>query len=181
MTTHAYTYLTKSLLPAYHLDDGFLRTLSEVGAYIWGSAVIRAMMDGATWEPNDIDILVKSEEEAAAAAAALNTCGYDRILEIEPNEENRVFIDTRCDMWYFQQWIDVAHGKARRVVKIWIGDIEGAFAAADLSCCRVGITVRDNGMLKFHGRLGAFRVLIGDPDDCDPYSRITKYKQRFDI
>lgn len=179
-------------LSAYNLNAAFLKTLSETGSYLWGSTIIRAMLVSATWEPNDIDILVNNED-ASAVEAALGDCGYTDKLSVSPyhpiitgdieREPSKLFAAAVPKIWYFQQWIDLpGTGRARRVVKLWIGDAMPAFNAVDISCCRVAATVGANGTLKFHGRVdGTFRVLYGDPDDGDIYNRITKYKRRLGI
>ena len=138
---------------------------------------------------NDIDILVPDEQAAAAVEKAL---GYGEKIVMGPSDEclgdqevSERFAAAVPILWYFQQWRDVPtiipdySIRARRVVKVWIGDFDAVMAAVDLSCCRVAATVEADGCLKFHGRLdGTFRVLDGDPNDGDIYSRVTKYKRR---
>jgi hypothetical protein len=197
LTQMASSYITKTLMPAYELGSELLAALQQYGGRFWGSAVVRAM-HGSDWEPNDIDILVADEEAAAAVEKALELNGYKNKLVISPyhpiitgdieREPSKKFGTAVPKVWYFQQWIDYLppgsfiQFRARRVVKVWIGDFDAAMAAADLSCCRVAATVEANGSLKFHGRPDAtFRVLYGDPDDGDIYSRVTKYKRRLGI
>ena len=183
-------YFIKTLMPAYGLGPELLGAMHLCGGRFWGSAVVRA--SSANWEPNDIDILVADEEAAAAVEKAL---GYGEKIVMGPSDEclgghevSERFAAAVPTLWYFQQWRDVPNEipdysiRARRVVKVWIGDFDAAMAAADLSCCRVAATVEAGNALKFHGRTdGTFRVLDGDDDDCDPYSRVTKYKRRLDI
>jgi hypothetical protein len=188
-------YFIKTLMPAYGLGPELLGALHECNGRFWGSAVVRAMHgEGAVapWEPNDIDILVADKDAAAAVEKSL---GYGNKIIVGPSDEllgdhevSERFAAAVPIVWYFQQWRDVPTNipdysiRARRVVKVWIGDFDKAMAAADLSCCRVAATVEADGRLKFHGRTdGTFRVLDGDPDDGDIYSRITKYKRRLGI
>lgn len=180
-------YFIKTLMPAYGLGPELLEVMHLYDGRFWGSAVVRAMSDG-DWEPNDIDILVADEKAAAAVEKAL---GYGDKIVMEPSDESIItkrFAATVPTMWYFQQWLNVpseipgSNIRARRVIKVWIGDFDAAMAAADLSCCRVAATVEAGNALKFHGRMdGTFRVIYGDPDDGDIYSRITKYKRRLGI
>lgn len=177
-------------MPTYGLGPKLLEAMHLCGGRFWGSAVVRAY--SADWNVNDIDILVADEEAASTVEKVLN---YGEKIIIEPSDEclggydvSERFAAAVPIIWYFQQWFNVpseipgANIRVRRVVKVWIGDFDAAMAAADLSCCRVAATVEANGLLKFHGRPNApFKVLKGDIYDCDPYSRVTKYKRRLEI
>lgn len=173
-------------MPAYGLSPEFLRAMHLCGGRFWGSAVVRAY--SANWDVNDIDILVADEKAAATVEKALN---YGEKIVMGPSDEcfvSKRFAAAVPIIWYFQQWLNVpseipgANMRARRVVKVWIGDFNEAMAAADLSCCRVAATIGADGAIKFHGRYdGTFRILYGNPDDGDIYSRVTKYKRRLNI
>jgi hypothetical protein len=181
----ASSYITKTLMPAYGLGSELLEALRKCKGRFWGSAVVRA--SNAEWTPNDIDILVADEEAASTVEKAL---GYGEKIVMGPSDGQEVserFAAAVPVIWYFQQWRSVpteipgSNMRARRVVKVWIGDFDAVMAAVDLSCCRVAATVEAGGALKFHGRPDTFKVLVGDTDDCDPYSRVTKYKRRLGI
>ena len=183
------SYFTETLIPAYGLGPELLGALHLCEGRFWGSAVVRAMMKDADWEPNDIDILVADEEAASTVEKALI---YGDKIVMGPSDEclgSERFAAAIPKLWYFQKWLDAPGSlvpglniRARRVIKVWIGDFDAAMAAVDLSCCRCAATVEAGNALKFHGRPdGTFRVLDGDPDDGDIYSRVTKYKRRLGI
>lgn len=188
----ASSYITKTLMPAYGLGSELLEALHKCKGRFWGSAVVRALMKDAEWTPNNIDILVANEEDAVAVEKAL---GYGEKIVIEPfnecidgQEVTKWLAAAVPTLLYFQQWRDEPTTipdyiiRARRVVKVWIGDFDAVMAAVDMSCCRVAATVRADGTLKFHGRPdGTFKVLDSYPDDDDIYSRVTKYKRRLGI
>lgn len=181
------SYITEKLMPAYGLKADMIEAMKACGGYVWGSAAVRALNGGA-WEPNDIDIIVADEVGAAAVEAALQACGYGPRAEVtvqDPNEfgfESEVdedFVATIRGLWKYQRWMDCKGSvmlpmvRVRRCVKIWIGDVAAALAATDLSCCRVAM----DGAGKFHGR----PVAKAPVEDCDPYSRATKYRQRLAV
>lgn len=184
-------YFIKTLLPAYGIGEKLLEALHLCGGRFYGSAVVRAMIKDANWEPNDIDILVPDDESAAVVEKALS---YGEKIVMGPSDDclgdhevSERFAAAAPKLWYFQQWRDVTGiigciMRSRRVVKVWIGDFESIMAAVDLSCCRVAATVEADRRLKFHGRPGGtFKVLDGKPNDGDIYSRVSKYKRRLDI
>jgi hypothetical protein len=191
-----------TLLGGYGLDSQFIECLRSNNAAIWGSAVIHCCIDQPKWSPNDIDILVQTQEEANNISNFLVEAGYDaglrttiRDVSLVGYEDNirSAFADSIDGVVVHQQWRNGVvqlicglppmeiHGRIRRVIKIYIGQKDMALAAADLDICHTHINFADNGSTDIRdctNGVSAKMVCSFFDLSTDDMRRLSKYRGR---
>jgi hypothetical protein len=149
-----------TLIGGYGLDNQFIDCLQRINATIWGSAAIHCCLDQPQWTPNDLDIIVATQEEANNISNYLVETGYDagrrttvRDVALVGYEDNvrPAFAESIDGVIVHQQWrqgvVQVihglppmeVHGRIRRVIKIYVGQKEVALEVADMDICQTWI------------------------------------------
>jgi hypothetical protein len=190
------------LLSGYGLDNQFIDCLQSNNATVWGSAAVHCCLDRPQWDPNDLDILVSTQEEANNISNHLAEAGYDaglrttvRDTALMGYEENvrGAFADSIDGVIVHQQWRQgvvqliyglppmEVHGRIRRVIKIYVGQKDVALTAADLDICQTHIAFADNGSIDIRDCTdGAAAKMVCSMFDLstDDMSRLNKYRGR---